>query len=198
MKKPELIKSLGKEGFPKKIISAFKKVDRAKFVPEKYQNEAYEDTALPIGNNQTISQPYTIAFMLNLLELKDNQKILEVGSGSGYVLELMTNISKNSEIYGIERIEKLAQSASKKIFEHKNIQVICANGAAGLEKEAPFDRILVSASCERIPQKLIEQLKIKGILVAPVRNSIISLRKTDKGNEIKEYPGFVFVPLIED
>jgi protein-L-isoaspartate(D-aspartate) O-methyltransferase len=198
MNKKELIKSLRRRGFSEKIIRAFEKIKREEFIPEEEQKYAYEDIALPIGYMQTISQPYTIAFMLDLLELKDGQKILEVGSGSGYVLALISQISKNGKIFGVERIKELAENSRKKLEKYKNIKIIHGSGFRGLKEEAPFDRILVSASARSIPEALIRQLKYNGILVIPVRNSILKIKKTKKGSKIDEFPGFVFVPLIEE
>jgi len=195
MQKQDLITYLKTEGFPKKITDAFAKVKRELFVPEEHKKLAYENRPLPIGNNQTISQPYTIAFMLDLLDLEDNQKILEVGSGSGYVLALINEISKNSNTHGVEIIKELVNS-SKKIL-NKNIKITQADGNKGLEENSPFDRILVSASAKKIPQKLLEQLKIKGVMVCVVRNSIVKIKK--EKNQIRkiEYLGFSFVPLVE-
>lgn len=196
MKKEELIRKLKFHKFPRKILDAFEKLNREDFVPRDLKKQAYEDKPLPIGAGQTISQPYTIAFMLNLLELRDKLKILEVGSGSGYALALINQISKNSEIYGIERIKKLAEK-SRGILD-KSITIIHGDGSKGLKEKAPFDRILVSASASDMPQKLVAQLKIGGVLVVPVRNSIIYLKKFRNKNKIIEYPGFLFVPLIEN
>ena len=197
MQKEDLLRSLKNQGFSEKIIKAFEKVERKNFIPRKTKIYAYEDTALSIGYGQTISQPYTIAFMLSLLELGNKQKILEIGSGSGYVLALINELSKNSKIYGVERIKELAESSQKILKNKKNIQIIHGDGSKGLKKEAPFDKILVSAASDEIPQKLITQLKIGSVLVAPVRNSIIQVKKFTNENKVKEFPGFVFVPLIE-
>jgi protein-L-isoaspartate(D-aspartate) O-methyltransferase len=200
MKKEELIRHLKNQKFPKKIIKAFEKVEREDFIPKKEKLSAYEDIPLPIGFGQTISQPYTIAFMLTLLNIKDRQIILEVGSGSGYVLALLSKLCPSGKIFGIERIKELAER-SKKVLDKmkiKNIQTLNADGSRGLKKQAPFDRILVSASSNELPQNLINQLKVNGILVAPVRNSIVMVKKQSNENKITEYPGFVFVPLIED
>lgn len=197
MKKENLIRNLESQKFPEQILNAFTLVEREDYIPEEFEHQAYVDTALPIGYGQTISQPYTIAFMLMHLELKDNLKILEVGSGSGYVLDLMNNISRNSEIYGIERIKDLVDKSRKVLKFKTNIKIIFGDGSKGLIEEAPFDRILVSAASEKIPEKLISQLNYGGILVAPVGNSIVSVKKTYKENVVREYPGFVFVPLIE-
>ncbi len=217
MKKEELIRSLRSQKFPEKIIKAFEKVERKNFIPEEEKSAAYEDIPLPIGFGQTISQPYTIAFMLTLLEVKNklrtlkNQrflapqkqevfKVLEVGSGSGYVLALLSELCPNGKIFGIERIKELVDMSKKILHEEKikNAKVIYGDGSKGLKEEAPFDRILVSASSNELPQKLIEQLKVNGILVTPVRDSIVVVKKETNENKIKEYPGFRFVPLIEE
>jgi len=180
------------------IAEAFRSVNREEFVPSQYRNFAYEDTALPIGQGQTISQPSTIAFMLELLEIKDEQKILEIGSGSGYVLALLSKINPNGTIIGVERIKEFVNSSRENLKKFGNIKIFHANGFNGLEKEAPFDRILVSAATQRIPPKLIDQLKINGILVIPIENSIVKLKKKKNKNEIEEHEGFVFVPLLEN
>ena len=198
MDKNQLITSLKEEGFSKKILQAFEKISRENFVSQNLQKYAYEDRPLPIGKSQTISQPYTIAFMLRLLKLKDKQKILEIGSGSGYVLALMSKLSKSSEIYGVERIKNLADESIEVLRKYKNIKVISADGTKGLPEKAPFDRILVSAAADEIPKSLVSQLGEGGILVMPVKNSIISLKKTKKGNKIQRFHGFRFVPLVED
>jgi len=198
MEKEKLIRYLKACRFPEKILNAFKKVQREDFIPQSFRELAYKDQPLPIGHGQTISQPYTIAFMLNLLELKDNQKILEVGSGSGYVLALISEISKNSKIFGKERIEYLVRKSKQVLKNKKNIKIIHGDGSKGLQKEKPFDRILVSASSRTIPKKLVEQLKVGGILVIPVGTSILQLKKHKNKEEIREFPGFIFVPLIED
>ncbi|MBS3075236.1 protein-L-isoaspartate(D-aspartate) O-methyltransferase [Candidatus Pacearchaeota archaeon] len=197
MNKQQLIQELKKEGFSDKILKAFETIKREDFIPEKFKEYAYENEPLPIEEGATISQPYTIAFMLNLLELKDNQKILEIGSGSGYVLALINEISKNSEIYGIERIKGLVESSKKILKDGKNIQIIQGDGSKGLKEKAPFDRILVSASADKIPESLFEQLSKNGILVLPVQNSIFQIKKINNQIIEKEFRGFVFVPLIE-
>ncbi len=195
-KKKRLIKSLRKEGFPGKMISAFEKVKREDFLDKSLKEFAYDDVALPTEHGQTTSQPYTIAFMLELLELKNNLRILEIGSGSGYVLALMNEISKNSEIYGVERVKTLVEK-SRKVAESENVKIIYSDGSNGLEEFAPYDRILVSASSDAISSAIIEQLKVGGILVACVGNSLWKIRKKKMGEEIEKFPGFVFVPMME-
>jgi len=198
MDKRELLDRLRREGFSKKIIDAFEKVKREEFIPNGLKDYAYENEPLPIGYGQTISQPYTIAFMLNLLELRDNLKILEIGSGSGYVLALINEISKNSRIYGIERIKGLVDKSRRALREEKNIIIVCGDGSRGLRKHAPYDRILISASAKKMPEHLYSQLKDDGIIVASVGNSIFQIKKKKNKIEVREFPGFVFVPLIED
>jgi protein-L-isoaspartate(D-aspartate) O-methyltransferase len=197
MNKQELLNDLKENGFNNNIISAFEKIKRQDFVPVEFKSSSYENIPLPIGYSQTISQPYTIAFMLNLLKLSENQSILEIGSGSGYVLALLSKIIKNGKIYGIERIKALAEKSKNILKNYRNIKIINKDGSMGLEKFAPYDRILISASLKDIPLNLMNQLKNNGILVAPVRNSIYYIKKRERENEIKEFPGFVFVPLLD-
>lgn len=229
--KPELLVYLKQQGFSNKIINAFSKVKREDFIDKNLKQYAYENNPLSIGYGATISQPYTIAFMLNLLELdklnninnlktlssdkerrtnsnnreenkildnKDKTKILEIGSGSGYVLALINEMSKNSKIYGIERIEELVEKSSNVLKSKKNITVICGDGSKGLKKYAPYNRILISASAEKIPPYLYIQLKDNGIIVCPIKNSIFQIKRKGLRLEKKEFRGFIFVPLIED
>ena len=197
MSKEILIKGLQEKGFSQKIIDAFRNVPREDFVPAHWRERAYDDVALEIGNGQTISQPYTIAFMLSLLDLEDELKILEVGSGSGYVLALISDISKNSMIYGVERIKSLYRN-SQVVLRNYDVKVFCKSGFGGLKTYAPYDRILVSASADEIPKKLVAQLGDGGVLVCPVGNSIFKIKKTSQGVIKREFPGFAFVPLIDD
>ena len=203
MNKQKLINELKAEGFSNKIVNAFLKVKREDFIPENFKELAYEDRPLPIGGGVTISQPYTIAFMLDLLELNkldktniNKPKILEIGSGSGYVLALINEISKNGEIYGIERIKELVEKSKGVLREMKNIKIIYGDGSKGLN-EMKFDRILISASCLEIPEWLYDNLNENGVIVASVKNSIFQIKKQEGGIKIKEFSGFVFVPLVE-
>jgi protein-L-isoaspartate(D-aspartate) O-methyltransferase len=198
MDKKELIDSLRMQGFSENIMEAFMMVQREEFIDEGLKGSAYEDHPLPIGFGQTISQPTTIAIMLELLELKDSQKILEIGSGSGYVLALIAYITRNSEIYGVERMKNLAERSMEVLKNHKNVMIVHADGTRGLKENAPFDRILVSASADKIPEKIIEQLIDGGIAVIPIKNSIMKIRRKGKEYYADEYYGFTFVPLVED
>ena len=198
----ELLKSLEKKGFSTEIVDAFSKVKRENFVLSRLEYRAYEDRSFPIGEGQAISQPYTIAEMLSLLELKKRQKVLEIGSGCGYVLALMFEITKG-KVFGIERIKKLAEMSRINLKDYNQIKVYCRDGSKGLEQEAPFDRIIISAACEQIPEKLSYQLKNNGIIVAPIGSrdiqSVTPFKKINNKLIIKKgIPGFRFVPFIEN
>lgn len=203
MNKEHLIEYLKEQGFSESVLGAFKKIKREDFTPEDKKQCAYENSALPIGHNATISQPFTIAFMLDLLELRLNskQKILEIGSGSGYVLALINEIAKG-KTYGVEIINELVRRSRQTLKASKKIVILNSNGKKGLQKHAPYDRILVSAACPnlRTAKDLSKQLKSNGIIVASVKNSIFKIVKQNDGQKPKliteEYPGFVFVPLV--
>lgn len=201
MNKTELLQSLKQRGFSKEILYAFSEVKRENFIPSKLKSHAYEDTALPVGKGQTISQPYTIGMMLSLLDLRKRQKILEVGSGCGYVLALISKITKE-KVFGIEIIKELVEKSKMNLKEYNNIEIYNRDGSRGLEEKAPFDRIIISAACKEIPKRLASQLKNNGIIVAPVgskyEQSLIAFKKIKKKLTIKkEIPGFVFVPFID-
>ena len=196
MNKKELIQSLKKQNFPEHILDAFGKVNREDFVPHELKSSSYYDVALPIEHGQTISQPYTIAFMLMMVDIEDKQKILEVGSGSGYVLALLSKLSPNGNVFGVEIIKELAENSKKQLKQFKNVEVIYGDGLKDV-KEDGFNRIIVSASSETIPQKLLKKLNFGGIMVCPVGNSIVVIEKTRGENKVKEYHGFSFVPLVE-
>ncbi|MBR9702138.1 protein-L-isoaspartate O-methyltransferase [Candidatus Pacearchaeota archaeon] len=201
MNKSLLLKSLRGRGFPKQVINAFSRVKREDFVLQSLRDRAYEDIALPIGHGQTISQPYTIGMMLDLLSLKKGQKVLEIGSGCGYVLALLSEIvGKKGEVFGVEIVESLADK-SKINLQDYDVKVYNQNGAEGLGEHAPYDRILISAGCESVPDKVLEQLKEDGILVAPVGSRFeqtltVMKRVKDNFKVIEEVPGFVFVRFV--
>jgi len=201
MNKTQLIESLKQQGFSKQVLQAFEKVKRQDFILENMKHRAYQDTALPIGYGQTISQPHTIAIMLSLLELKPKQKVLEVGSGCGYVLALINTIT-SSKVYGIEIVKELADK-SKQNLKNYNVEIYNKNGAQGLSDEALFDRILISAVCEKIPEKLFSQLKENGIIVAPIgprHNCALTAYQKKHGKLIikDRIPGFAFVAFVEN
>lgn len=196
MNKLELIQSLKSQNFSEEIIKAFVRVPREKFIPENLKPLAYEDVALPLENGATISQPYTIAFMLDLLELKPKQKILEIGSGCGYVLALISEIT-NGKNFGVEILKSLAEKSRSYLKNYKNIKIYNKNGFNGLKEKAPFDRILLSAASDKLPEHLYQQLKNNGIIVVPVKNSIFQIKKLNGEFKAKEFPGFIFVQLLK-
>jgi protein-L-isoaspartate(D-aspartate) O-methyltransferase len=198
----DLIDSLIAEGWLKtpSIINAFRKVKRADFLPKEMGNLVELDEALPIGHNQTISQPLTVAFMLELLQPEPGDKILDIGSGSGWTSALLAEIvGKEGKVIALEIIPKLKEFSENNAAKYQgNIDFICANGFKGYSKEAPYDKILASASLqEELPKFWKEQLKIQGIIVTPIKNSIWMFKKiNDQEFEKTEYPGFAFVPFV--
>lgn len=196
----KLIASLIQRGVLKSpaLIEAFETVDRADFVPYELKAMAYEDCPLPIGSFQTISQPYTVAFMLELLQPNLGDRILDLGSGSGWTTALLASVSRHVD--GVERIEALLAFSRKNLakYDFENITLHQAKAELGLKGER-FDKILVSCAADELPQELIEQLCPGGIMVIPVQNSILKVQKKNDGSlQTQEYPGFVFVPLIRE
>ena len=200
----KLIQELKDENYLKtpSIIQAFEKVNRKNFVPEDQEEYAYLNSALPIGHKQTISQPLVVAFMLELLEPKRGEKILDIGSGSGWQTALLAHIvGKDGKVIAIERLPELVQSAKANLANYpkllERIEMLDGNASKGFEQNAPYDKIIAAASAKKIPNEWKEQLKIGGQIVAPVRESIIRLEKTSADKfEKKEFYGFAFVPLI--
>jgi len=195
MNKKELLIYLRGQGFSQKVISAFEKIKREDFVPDEYKKYAYENTPILLTNNETTSQPFTIAFMLDLLELKKGNKVLEIGSGSGYVLSLLHELTKG-EIFGIEVVKELFER-SRKILKNRKIKIIYGNGIRESDKHAPYDRILVSAAARNdgVIYELAKQLKDNGIIVASVRDKVMKLEKERNKLAQLDFPGFLFVPL---
>ena len=185
----------------KKVIAAFKKIPRENFLPEELKKQAYNDFPLPIGHNQTVSQPTTIMIMLQALELKSTDKVLEVGTGSGYNAALISNILKQGKLYTTEIIPELAESSRLNLerLKIKNIEVIKTDGSKGHKEKSPYDKIIVTAACPKIPNILIKQLKIDGILVAPIgplyNQQMLKIIKRQNKLEIKNLGNFIFVPL---
>ncbi len=200
--KQELIDSMilrGMLGSPH-IIDAFREIDRKYFVPESFEEHIYVDAPLPIGNNQTISQPSTVAFMLEKLEPGEGDKVLDIGSGSGWTTALLCHIvGEKGSVTGLERMDALVEQGEENLSKFhfgSHCRIQRAGEKLGLPGEQ-FDRILVSASADEIPEELFLQLKVGGILVIPVRNSIFKFKKISEDNiEREEFYGFVFVPLI--
>lgn len=197
----ELIDSMILSGVLKspKIINAFEEIDRKYFVPDDFLENIYIDAPLPIGKNQTISQPTTVAFMLELLDAKEGDKVLDIGSGSGWTTALLCNlVGKKGSVTGIERIEELVRLGQQNLaqFNADNCRIKKAAAKLGVPDET-FDAILVSASAEEIPEELFLQMNIGATLVIPVQNYIFKIKKISETKIKKEsYYGFVFVPLI--
>lgn len=184
----------------KELENSFRSIDRVDFAPEDYKVEAYEDYPLPIGFGQTISQPTTVAFMLELLDLKKGDKALDVGSGSGWATALIAEIIKpKGKVWGVEIIPELVELGRKNLAKYKlpNTKIIQASKKVGLPEHALYNKILVSAEAEDFPQELLQQLKVGGIIVIPIKNILYKIEKLAEG-KIKEtaFPGFVFVPLM--
>lgn len=203
----KLTNNLIKKGYLKTdlIIDAFSEIGRIEFVPKELESEADMDIALPIGYGQTISQPLTVAMMFELLDPKRGHKILDVGSGSGWTTALLSYIvGKTGKVIAIERNKELCgfgEINADKFNYVKNeiVQFICSDGSKGYLKEAPYDRILVSASTECVPNELKDQLKVGGKMVIPIQNSIWYMEKREDNEFYKEeFQGFSFVPLITE
>jgi protein-L-isoaspartate(D-aspartate) O-methyltransferase len=183
-----------------RVIEAMKKIPRHLFINSHLNHLAYSDKALPIDEDQTISQPYIVALMTQALRLRGREKVLEIGTGSGYQAAILAELTE--KVFSIERIQKLAQSA-RKIIEglgYHNVIVVTGDGTIGLTEFAPFDRIIITASAPEIPLKLVKQLKDGGIMVVPVGNrNVQKLKVVERVGEemvITDSIDCVFVPLI--
>lgn len=183
-----------------RILNAFLSVDRRFFVPSDFSSDAYKDSPVPIGFGQTTSQPVMIAEMLEEAKIKEGEKVLEVGAGSGYLLALLHKLGAIP--FGVERISELAERSQKNLKRAgiNEIPIKVGDGTLGWKEESPFDKIIVSAAASEIPEELLEQLKVGGILLAPVGSSYIQrltvVRKTETGFSKEHKTPCVFVPLI--
>jgi protein-L-isoaspartate(D-aspartate) O-methyltransferase len=182
----------------KKVLQAMTDVPRHIFAPGHDINVAYADTPLPIGNGQTISQPYIVAFMTESAELKGNEKVLEIGTGSGYQAAVLSKIVK--EVYTIEIIEALGKNAEKVLKEngYNNVHVKIGDGYSGWPEHAPFDVIIITAAPDDIPQNLLKQLKIGGRMIVPIGSFIqelVRITKTEKGFAKEDLIPVRFVPM---
>lgn len=206
MDKADLIKELVSQGVLKspKIIKAFEKIDRADFVLPEFKPQAYEDYPLPLGHGQTISQPYTVAFMLGLLDVKPGERILEIGAGSGWQTALLAYLAApGGKVAAIERILELVKLARRNLAKYPKLQrtstLMQGDGSKGFLEAAPYDKIIAAASGQKIPPAWKRQLKVGGRIVAPVTDCIVVVDKLSS-HEFRQtgYPGFVFVPLVKD
>ncbi len=181
------------------VLRALNKVARHKFVPKAMRKYAYNDEPLPIGKGQTISQPYIVAYMTEVLELTDKDKVLEIGTGSGYQAAILAEIAQ--EVYSVEIVQELALRAQEVLTGegYKNIYFHSGDGTFGWHKHAPYDAIMVTAAPTRIPEKLQDQLKINGRMILPVGDAFQELVLINRGKskfKTKKLLPVRFVPLI--
>ena len=184
-----------------RVLEAFRQVPRHRFVPESFRDQAYEDYPLPIGEDQTISQPYMVAMMTDALELKGPEKVLEIGTGSGYQAAILAELV--AELYTLDRLDVLVEQAQKVLeaLGYQNVHFRVGDGTLGWPEAAPFDAIVVTAGSPQIPRPLVEQLALGGRLVIPVGDrfsqTLTRVRKDAAGNLKHEYLGGCrFVRLI--
>jgi protein-L-isoaspartate(D-aspartate) O-methyltransferase len=185
----------------KRVLEAMGKIPRELFVEESLRNKAYSDSPLPIGEGQTISQPYVVALMTEALRLRPSDRVLEIGTGSGYQAAVLAEIVK--EVYTVEIRKNLAEAADQRLKDlgYKNIEVKFGDGYFGWEEQAPFDAIIVTASANHIPPPLIKQLKEGGRLILPLGSTIfhqtLTLATKEKGElRMEQMGGVIFVPMI--
>ena len=183
-----------------KILSAIEKIPREKFIPENFRNQAYDNLALPIGDNQTISQPFVVAKMTQLLELDSTHKVLEIGTGSGYQSAVLSKLVRR--VYTIERIKNLLIKAET-IFKELNISNIVpkyADGNLGWKEQIPFDRIIITAATSNISHEISSQIHEGGIIVSPMNSKnkqiIVKYKKVNNVLESETYDDVLFVPNL--
>ena len=186
----------------KKVLEAIKSIPRHLFMDSSFEDHAYQDKAFPIAADQTISQPYTVAFQTELLEIKRGNTVLEIGTGSGYQTAVLCELG--AKVYSIERQQELYKKTklflSKIGYRPKYLSF--GDGYKGLPEYAPFDKIIVTAGAPYVPNALLSQLKVGGHLVIPIGENVqimtLFIRKSNKEFDKKEYGDFRFVPLLED
>ena len=186
-----------------RVLEAMSRVPRHAFVPDALKAQAYKDNALPISGGQTISQPFIVARMTELLELKGRERVLEIGSGSGYQTAVLATVAR--KVFAVERLPTLAAEAKEKLMRlgYRNISYRCDDGTNGWEVYAPFDAILVAAGGPAIPEPLVRQLDIGGRMVIPIGQDqksqmLVRIMRTEKGFETANFGPCAFVPLIGD
>jgi protein-L-isoaspartate(D-aspartate) O-methyltransferase len=183
-----------------RVLAAMRSVPRHEFVPEGLRSEAYGDHALAIGSGQTISQPFMVALMTELLELTPESRVLEIGAGSGYQTAILAALA--GEVYAVERLPELAGRAARRLIEmgYANVAIRCADGTNGWPEHAPYDAIVVAAGGPAIPEPLVRQLAVGGRIVAPVGSAVsqrlVRLVRTEHGVREEDHGGCVFVKLI--
>jgi len=196
------VKVLEKSGWltSPRVKRALLKIDRADFVPEAARPLAYANEALSIGHQQTISQPAVVALMLQLLDPRPGQKIMDVGAGSGWQTALLAElVGRRGKVYALEVVPELYEQAKHNLakYSFSNIELICKNARGGLPKSAPFDGIIAGASGVAVPTAWKQQLKIGGRIVTPVDTDLVVMHKIGRRKFTEQvYPGFIFVPLV--
>ena len=186
----------------KRVLNAMERVDRGKYIRGTFEDRAYEDTPLPIACGQTISQPSIVALMTEALDVQPRDKVLEIGTGSGYQAAILSQLARR--VYTVDRYSRLVREA-RSVFEAENITniiALIADGSRGLPEQAPFDRIILTAASEDPPGPLLEQLRVGGIMVLPVGQSdtvqtLVKVVKTEDGLDYHELRSVRFVPLLE-
>jgi protein-L-isoaspartate(D-aspartate) O-methyltransferase len=183
-----------------RVLAAFLKVPRHLFVPKEFQQEAYADHPIPIGSGQTISQPYMVALMTQLLRLQGHERVLEIGTGSGYQLAILAELAL--EVYSVERLPELAEPATYRLgrFGYLNVHITAGNGSLGWPEHAPYDGLIVAAAAPEVPQPLVDQLAQRGRLVIPIgprqAQALTLVEKHGHTLERAEITSCVFVPLV--
>lgn len=205
LKRRELVDKLSRLGIKdKNVLKALNTVKRELFVSDEFKRFAYDNNALPISSNQTISQPYTIAFMTELLGVKKGSKVLEIGTGSGYQAAILCEMG--AKVYSVERLQELSIKAKELLEQlHYKVKIKCDDGTRGWKEFSPYDGIIVTAGSPKVPKSLVDQLDINGSLVIPVGDRVsqrlVHVRKVEtKDKKIKilkdNYKDFRFVPLL--
>ena len=202
-RKMQFLFSLRSRGITnKRVLNAMERVDRGKYIRGTFEDRAYEDTPLPIACGQTISQPSIVALMTEALDVQPRDKVLEIGTGSGYQAAILSQLARR--VYTVDRYSRLVREA-RAVFEAEditNIIALIADGSRGLPEQAPFDRIILTAASEDPPGPLLEQLRVGGIMVLPVGQSdsvqtLVKVVKTEDGLDYHELRSVRFVPLLE-
>ncbi len=195
-----MVRGMRREIRDERVLQAFASVPRERFVPPELQRYAYDDRPLPIGEGQTISQPLMVALMTQALRLKGDEKVLEVGTGSGYQAALLSQLAR--EVISVERVPELASTAAARLeaLGYTNVRVHLAGEELGRPEDAPYDTIVVTAGAPEIPQSLIDQLAMNGRMVLPVggrrSQQLVRVTKTDAGVTLERLGECRFVPLI--
>jgi protein-L-isoaspartate(D-aspartate) O-methyltransferase len=197
-------KLIGRDHLDKRVMTAMRQVHREDFVPPDMRHAAFRNGALPVGHGQTISQPYIVGLMTDMLNLTTESIVLEIGTGTGYQAAILSRLAR--QVYSIERIPELAQSAQQRLeaLDYKNVETRCGNGYQGWPDKAPFDGIIVTAAASYIPPALLEQLKSGGRMMIPIglpgmHQQLMLITKDQTGvTHTSSLLGVDFVPLVED